>query len=99
LIADFWQGFFEFAEVLWDILRGVGSMPPTEHALSAALLAIYILPGYVAHKRRAVRRSGVYVVTALLGWTGVFWVLALAWAVAADQEPEPWDHPRQTPRL
>jgi hypothetical protein len=88
LIADFWQGFFEFAEVLWDVLRGVGSMPVAEHILSAVILALYGLPSYVAHKRRAMRRSGVYVVNALLGWTGVFWVLALAWAVSADRMDE-----------
>jgi len=46
---------------------------------------IYMLPWLCAIVRGSTRAAGVFVLTLLLGWTGLFWVLALVWAFGSDK--------------
>lgn len=48
--------------------------------------ALYLLPSLVSWARgvRARIQNGVFLLNLLLGWTGVGWIGALVWAVAAE---------------
>jgi hypothetical protein len=49
-----------------------------------ALLVLYWLPTIIAIARHTNSALGVAALNFLLGWTGVGWVLALMWALAAS---------------
>ena len=53
-----------------------------------ALLVIYLLPWIAAVARQHPQDHGILAVTLLLGWTGVGWLAALAYALASSS-PEP----------
>lgn len=57
-----------------------------------ALLALWWLPVIVARHRRLRGIGAVVIVTALLGWTVIGWVVALAMAFGSNVKP-PADHP------
>ena len=42
------------------------------------VLAVYFLPAFVGHKKRAA--AAIFVLNFFLGWTFVGWVVALVWA-------------------
>ena len=48
------------------------------------LLALYMLPWIVAILRGAFSTGGIFMCNLLLGWTGLFWIIALIWAFSAD---------------
>lgn len=48
------------------------------------LIAIYMLPWIVAIMRGKINTGGVFVVNLFLGWTFLFWVIALAMAVMGE---------------
>lgn len=48
--------------------------------LTVALLGLYFIPTFVAFSRNVVNRWSVLVINALLGWTFIGWVVALAMA-------------------
>ncbi len=52
------------------------------------LFALYWLPTIVAVVRQAPSALGVAVVNFFFGWTGIGWVLALVWALAAGPSPQ-----------
>ena len=55
------------------------------HVFTAAiLLALYMLPSYVALMRRHIRQDSIIAVDMLLGWTFVGWIVALAWSLTGD---------------
>ncbi|MDR1476637.1 MAG: superinfection immunity protein [Rickettsiales bacterium] len=55
------------------------------HAVTAViLLAFYMLPSYVAIRRRHRRQDSIMAVDVLLGWTFVGWIVALAWSLTGD---------------
>jgi hypothetical protein len=52
--------------------------------LITMLFIMYWLPTIVAIARQAHSALGVFLVNLFLGWTVVFWFIALIWALAAD---------------
>lgn len=42
---------------------------------------VYYLPSFVAVGRQRINAWGIYLVNGLLGWTGVGWLIALAWSL------------------
>ncbi len=53
------------------------------------ILCGYFLPALVASYRGAKNTMGIALLNLLLGFTGIFWVAALVWAVCAEKEEEP----------
>jgi threonine/homoserine/homoserine lactone efflux protein len=60
---------------------------------------VYFLPALIAVRRDHENDSAIILLNLLLGWTVVGWVVALVWAVLADQErtdrPRQYGHPRR----
>jgi hypothetical protein len=52
------------------------------------IFCLYFLPWIVALMRGSKRSGGVFVVNLFLGWTLLFWVIALAWAAGSDTHGE-----------
>ena len=50
------------------------------------ILAIYFLPSMVAEKRKCKYQQSVLIINLFLGWTFLFWVVALAIAFIGDYE-------------
>ena len=50
----------------------------------AILIAVYMLPWIVAILRGAFSTGGIFMMNLLLGWTGVFWLVAFIWAFTAE---------------
>jgi hypothetical protein len=64
--------------------------------LLAAIGCAYFLPSFVASHRKVPNVGSVMVVNALLGWTMVGWVVALAMA-CRDPRPQPALAPPEPP--
>lgn len=47
----------------------------------AASFFIYILPAMIAFYRRHENYTAIFLITLLLGWTGVAWLACLVWAL------------------
>jgi hypothetical protein len=45
----------------------------------AAIVFIYLLPSIICTRSPSQQRNGVLLVNLFLGWTGVFWFIALVW--------------------
>ncbi len=56
----------------------------------AVIFAVYFLPSFVAAFRRHHNAGAIFVLTLLLGWTGLGWVIALIWAFTVVDKPEEW---------
>ncbi len=60
-------------------------MHDTEFASGLVGLAVmgffYFLPSIIARARRLPDRMGLYLLNAVFGWSGIGWVLAMAWAL------------------
>lgn len=50
--------------------------------LLAGLLFFYILPTIIALFRGHHNLAPIFVINSLLGWTGLFWILTLAWSTS-----------------
>lgn len=50
---------------------------------------VYFLPPIVAYSRRHRNAGAIFVMTILLGWTAIGWVVALIWASTANTESRP----------
>lgn len=50
----------------------------------SVIFIMYWLPTIVAIMRQAHSALGVFLLNFFLGWTGLGWVLALIWSLAAD---------------
>ena len=48
------------------------------------LLALYVLPSYIAIRRGHRDQSSIIIVNILLGWTFAGWVAALAWSLTGN---------------
>jgi hypothetical protein len=48
-----------------------------------ALLFLYLLPTYIAYRRRHHQAAPIAVINICFGWTFLGWVAALAWSVSA----------------
>lgn len=51
-------------------------------------VGLYFLPSIVAAARRTHNVTGIFVLNLLLGWTVVFWIIAMIMAVCSA--PEYW---------
>jgi hypothetical protein len=65
------------------------SSESTSVALVLVLLALYIVPSIVAVVRNVPNVGSVIVINALLGWTLIGWVVALAMAVRTVPPAQP----------
>lgn len=45
------------------------------------LLLIYMFPTLVAVQRVHPQRASIIIINTMLGWTGLGWLIALAWAL------------------
>lgn len=54
----------------------------------APLIALYLLPGIVASRRKKANRQAIWVVTILLGWTVIGWIAALIWAFLVEEKDQ-----------
>jgi hypothetical protein len=43
-------------------------------------LTLWLLPGFIASGRKHHNRFAIWLVTILLGWSGIGWLVALIWA-------------------
>ncbi|HKD23589.1 MAG TPA: superinfection immunity protein [Rhizomicrobium sp.] len=50
----------------------------------STIILLYWLPTIIAIVRQTHSALGIFLVNLFLGWTGIFWILALIWALAAD---------------
>jgi hypothetical protein len=48
------------------------------------LVVMYWLPTIIAIARKAQSAAGIALFNFFLGWTGIGWLLALVWALAAE---------------
>jgi hypothetical protein len=48
------------------------------------VLAVYLVPTFVAFERRKRNAGAICALNLLLGWTFVGWVVALVWALTLD---------------
>lgn len=49
------------------------------------LFGVYMLPTIIAWLRGHRQEGAICVLNFFLGWTGLFWVISLAWAVTRPQ--------------
>ena len=56
--------------------------------LIIALLALYLLPGFIAEHRGHRSSTAILVLNVLLGWTVIGWIAALIWSCAYPGPPE-----------
>ncbi|MGH9467345.1 MAG: superinfection immunity protein [Terriglobales bacterium] len=49
------------------------------------LAALYFLPAILGHNKR--NFTAIFLVDALLGWTGIGWIVALIWACTGEPAP------------
>ncbi len=45
------------------------------------IVAIYLIPIFIAHSRKLEKRTSLTVISILLGWTFVGWIVCIAWAI------------------
>jgi len=50
------------------------------------VVAIYLAPTATAYRRKVARRQQVLVLNLLLGWTFIFWIVALVMAYSPNVE-------------
>jgi len=50
--------------------------------LALVLLALWLAPIIIASQRHHRQIGPIVVVTVLLGWTGIGWIVALAWSLS-----------------
>lgn len=58
--------------------------PATILILGLAFAFFYLLPTFVAWRRRKKNLQAIAVLNLLLGWLAIPWVLALVWAFVED---------------
>jgi hypothetical protein len=54
--------------------------------LVLAILVLYLLPSYIAFRRKHKNLAPVMVFNILLGWTGIAWIVALIWSLSYQGE-------------
>lgn len=57
-------------------------MKSDQVVLLAVFFALYMLPGIIAWARGHTQEGPICVLNLFLGWTGIVWVIALAWSVS-----------------
>lgn len=52
------------------------------------LVGLYILPTILAVHKEHTNTTSLMIINLLLGWTGIFWVLSLAWVFYKSEAPK-----------
>lgn len=55
--------------------------------IAVIAVGLYLLPGFVAARRKCKSGAGIVILNLLLGWTFVGWVVALVWAAVGEPKP------------
>ncbi|HZZ70836.1 MAG TPA: superinfection immunity protein [Pirellulales bacterium] len=72
-----------------EISRGLASVNvPGGVGLLMLYLFVYFLPSLIAASRNHPSSSGVFILNLFLGWTLLFWIIALAWSFSTPAKPE-----------
>lgn len=50
----------------------------------AVTFGMYFLPAFIAWARRHRNSVAIFLLTLLLGWTGIGWIVALVWSFTAN---------------
>ena len=50
------------------------------------LLVIYFIPSIVGFSNKKENAGAILALNFFLGWTGLFWVVALVWAMCKERE-------------
>jgi hypothetical protein len=67
-------------------IAGMAGVPtPVIIGVWIVLVVIYFLPAINAHSRRHHNTTAIFILTFFLGWSFVFWVVALVWSFTADR--------------
>jgi hypothetical protein len=76
------------ALTLWRLRHPIDSMPgPIGGSLLLLFaLVVYFWPTFVAVSNKKVDRLAIFVLNLLLGWTFIFWALAMVWATMRTPE-------------
>lgn len=45
---------------------------------------VYILPAWIAVIRGHLNQNPIAIINLLLGWTGILWIICLAWAFSSN---------------
>ena len=48
------------------------------------LIFVYFLPSFVAHSNKKRSQDAIVLLNLFAGWTGIFWFVALIWAISKD---------------
>lgn len=56
--------------------------------VSCVAFVVYLFPAAVASQRRHRNRTAILAMNVLLGCSGLFWIVALIWALTSDVERE-----------
>jgi len=52
-----------------------------EFAIFIILVCLYFVPTFIAHETKHPHFRGILALNILLGWTFLFWALAIVWAL------------------
>lgn len=67
------------------VLATIGAMPPSAQAFCSLLIACYLFPAAVAFAGDHRSRWAILLVNVVLGWSVIFWFVALVFAFAAPR--------------
>jgi ABC-type transport system involved in cytochrome c biogenesis permease component len=84
-----WRKAITVVGVLFTGVAVLSTLSAGSIILFVFVLPLYMLPTLIAAQRRVSAVSGIGALNLLLGWTFVGWVLALIWALAAQQKLTP----------
>lgn len=55
-------------------------------AVLLLFLTLFLIPAFVAYRRRMARRGLLLFLLVLTGWSGVMWLACLFWAISGETE-------------
>lgn len=55
--------------------------------VAVVVVGLYLMPSFLAAKRKCKSGMGILIINFTLGWTFVGWVVALIWAVIGEPKP------------
>ena len=64
---------------IMDALAGILNLA----ALFAAIIGVYLAPSFIAYHRDHHNFTAIFAVNILLGWTLLFWAVAVIWSLTA----------------
>lgn len=70
--------------VVGHLLRDLFGLP-LSIIIPAAVFVLYFLPTFIASNREKKALNSIFIINLLLGWSFVFWVLSLSWAVYPEE--------------